>query len=214
MKQRFYFFFLLVFMMAKSPLFSQVPVILHLQSGSYDLAGNKFLSAALASSQAYEGKKYLIFQFESLPSELEKQQMERVGIKLLAYLPQNAWIAEVNESVSSLYFQGFHLHAVGAFLPTFKLSSELMQQKYPAHARLANGQIALQIQLVQPFSLEKIAPNLLAVRATNLQTTEFPQTINLSIEQAKIAELAQLPFISYIAPTIPPQISELTYRNT
>ena len=46
------------------------------------------------------GKSFIVIQFESIPTEKEKQQLKQEGIELLDYIPNNAYTATVTGSLN------------------------------------------------------------------------------------------------------------------
>ena len=214
MKKHSHFLLLLLLLGAIMPVLAQSKLRLHLQSGIYNLAGIKSFENAMQNAQEFEGEKFLLFQFQTLPSEAEKQKLANLGINLIDYLPKNAWIASVNKNVMSLDLAEFQIFAISDFLKEWKLSAEVQKQKFPAYAVLPNGEIALQIHCLKALEQAQIEAILKNIGAKNIQKTPYPFDFTLEIAKEKITDLAKIPFISYISPIEPPKKEELTYRNT
>jgi subtilisin family serine protease len=49
-----------------------------------------------------KNKTYSIVQFDHIPSKSEKKELEKKGIKLLYYIPENAWIASIKKDAKTV----------------------------------------------------------------------------------------------------------------
>ena len=194
--------------------FAQQDFQLQLQSGVFILDERKSVESAMQESPSYLGQKFLILQFDNLPDDSQKQSLEGIGIKLLNYLPENAWICSVNEQMNLRNLSEFQLNAISPFLPLYKLSSELAQKIYPKHALMDNGIIALQVHCLKTGSASGLSEFLLELGYRNLENTNYEYVFKLEIEIARIEELLKVPFVQFVSPIEPPKQDEKTWRNT
>lgn len=46
------------------------------------------------------GKAFVVLQFNQLPGRSERSSLEKAGIRLLSYIPEHAYVAEITQELS------------------------------------------------------------------------------------------------------------------
>lgn len=78
------------------------------------------------SSNAQNGGfVYCLLQFNAIPLESEKAQMELEGIRLLHYAPNYAWIVQIDTSLSAASFENFDVRGISAIQPEWKIPTDM-----------------------------------------------------------------------------------------
>ncbi len=90
-----------------------------------------------------EEDKYVIVSFNSIPSSEEKKILQENGLILFDYLPQNSFYAQVSANINFSNNIFSSIYRVISILPKYKLSKELSEGIFPAHAMLENDKIDL-----------------------------------------------------------------------
>lgn len=153
---------------------------------------------------AFNGRHYLLLQFEDVPDADQQQALAALDVQLLHYVPNYAWFASLPVSLSPSALPTC-IKAVLLPKAIWKLSPELARQEAPLHAWTIAG---LRVQIL-PY--DDIAPATLAdsLTAEGLGPVQvFPNKIELTIAEDNLKMLASFPGVLYIAPIDKAPVSE------
>ncbi len=99
---------------------------------------NSTFSAKINTNDLFDGNYYRYIQFTSLPSEEDKLNLEKLGIKLLMYLPTNTYMASIKQNCNFNLLNSFSISGVYEIKSEYKLLKELSdalnQNSFPAYA--------------------------------------------------------------------------------
>ena len=115
-----------------------------LQSGNYNF-NQEGIELSLEAFTETHQTSYSIVQFFTIPTEVEKKRFESKGIKLLDYLPENAFIAFI-ESPSQVTFKSLNVKAAVPYLSKYKYSKQLANKEHPEWALRAGNKVALMVE--------------------------------------------------------------------
>lgn len=146
----------------------------------------------------FGGKNYLTLQFRSLPTPAEKQKMEAVGILLMDYIPNLAYTAVVNSSVSVEQLKSFPLRSVFPFTAAQKTVPALLSGQVPAHAIKQAGYADLTVITYETMPIGKIAGSLFPLQVSILEDMPMFRSFTLRVPQANMQQVAALPFIQWV----------------
>src|SRR5437762_9199445 len=71
-------------------------------------------------AQRIEGQTFVILQFETIPTESERQKLLQAGIELLDYIPNNAYTASIRTSLNENILLQLKARAVVELMPQQK----------------------------------------------------------------------------------------------
>ncbi|MBI2943747.1 MAG: S8 family serine peptidase [Candidatus Wallbacteria bacterium] len=180
---------------AVSPRTSDSPrQLLRLKSGTFELlAGAPF---------AVRGdREYLVAQFRDEPTAADRLELERIGARILEYLPDRAYVLDVPaEAAGGLRFARY-LRAIGNLYPQDKLSPALSQ---PAES--APEPVELRVSLFATADFALAAAELTALGARLLSAQPSPTgAIRLTAYAKDVASIAGLAGVCYVEPGEPPR---------
>lgn len=140
-----------------------------------------------------------IIQFEELPTVFQQQQLLQAGIRLLDYVPNNAYTASISSTLNATQLLQWRVRAVAPLTATQKMQPALASGSYPAHAIKVAGTIDVWISFPLSQEVEKVIKELQA-RNFDIRSTQFisSRIISLRISTARLQELASLPFVEYV----------------
>ena len=182
-------------------------VELRLAAGTYRLAAGTV--APVAPAEVVEGRYYRLVQFNRLPTDAQRAALAADGrVELLAYLPQNAWVAALRvgtEPADAL--RGLSVRAIVAVQPEWKLSRSLGSRNYPPHALRAEGRLALRVQAYAPVALAAAAQRLRALGAVVAKASEHPGMLDVTVAVGEERRLAAEPWVQLVeAAPAPPTL--------
>ncbi|MBD2768496.1 S8 family serine peptidase [Hymenobacter sp. BT664] len=159
---------------------------------------------ATTPPDAWQGQVFRLLQFEQLPTEAQKAALAAAGVRLLDYLPHNAWTAVLPASLPHQRLANVGLRSLQPVSPTWKLAGDLARDVIPDHMRRAGGLVEVNVQYYATLTPAQAAQ---ALRQTSFQEAGkpmFPQQLRVLCQPADIARLAALSWVSTVEPATPP----------
>lgn len=176
---------------------AQQPQPLYLQSGTVTPVPNlhEFVQSPVPTDR-FGDWYYRVLQFETLPSEQQKEAMRQSGVLLLNYLPKNAFVAAIPVRYDRTLLAGFNVTAVHALTPHQKIS-KLIIGGFHDWAINAPGTVDLNIQYQSNLPLNMI---LTAARKHGevLGTLAEAHTVQVRISDFGLMAIAAEPWVSYV----------------
>lgn len=176
--------------------------ILQLRSGSF-IPGRNISQDQLTTLNrkgvSIDGKKFTIIQFESIPTEAQRNQLRQSGIELLEYIPNNAYTALVTGQLSISVLTQAKARAIVELSPEQKMQPELATENFPPHAVKSPGTVDVWINYPRIFSYVKIASELKAANFDIINTGfEQYRIVGVRVPVGRLKDLAALPFVDYV----------------
>ena len=146
-------------------------------------------------------KSFVVIQFEQIPGESEKKQLEAEGIELLDYIPNNAYSATITRTLSPATLQKNKVRSVLELSANQKMHSSLANGNFPSHAMKTSGTVDVWISFPKTFSFKEVSEEL---QNKNFNVTsdlyQAYGVLELRVVKSRIKELAILPFVQYVQP--------------
>jgi hypothetical protein len=163
-----------------------------------------FIDQFNRKAQRIDGQTFTIIQFDNIPNESERQKLLQSGIELLDYIPNNAYTACIRTSLDANILMQLKARAIVELIPQQKMFSKLAQQIFPAWSVKIPGTIDVWISFPRTIPFETINEQL-KQRNFDIISTQYKNyhVIELRIAQQRLNELASLPFVEYVEPTLP-----------
>jgi hypothetical protein len=188
-----------------------------LKSGSVipekNISADKINELARKAPQA-QGKLFLVIQFEKIPTEEERNQLQQAGIELLDYVPNNAYTVTVTGALNTTLLGQVKARAIIALTPEQKMQPDLANGVYPAWAVKVVGMVDVWISFPKTFSFETVKAEL-QKKNFDIITTKLNayRILGLRLSTQRLSELAGLPFIEFVQPA-PPEDKPINYNST
>ena len=155
----------------------------------------------------FQGKYFVLLQFEEIPTTAMQQEMAQAGIQLLTYQPDFAFYAAVDQKIILRTLVKWKVKGVSAILPSYKHSRSLANHIYPSHAMI--GQEVL--LAVRPYpniptsSLYELLVNKNFLLFPSTDDTPYP-VVQLPINA--IDRLGALAPVMYLEPIAAPPLPD------
>jgi hypothetical protein len=114
---------------------------------------DKAMATQLSASPT--GRSHVLVQFDRIPTAEEREALERAGVKLLAYVPHNAWFASVPAAVSLSDKALVSARWLGSILPQDKLPADLWEGQIGPWAVNADGSVNLDVLFFADVPLDE-----------------------------------------------------------
>jgi len=98
---------------------------------------------------------HVLMQFQHTPNATERKALEEAGVKLLAYVPNNAWFVSMPSSgVAIEKVTSYSVRWIGEILPEDKISPIIRENRIPPEAVNPDGTVNLSIMFFKDVSLD------------------------------------------------------------
>ncbi|MCF2444117.1 S8 family serine peptidase [Dyadobacter sp. CY345] len=178
------------------------PQELILKNGSFAPSNNidpASLRALTRKLVPFKKKVFVIIQFDQIPSASQREQLQKDGIELLDYVPNNAYTATVAGSLDDKVLRKSGARSVISPTPKQKLQVSLANGTVPEHAKSIDGFIDVWVSFLKSFTADEIIG---ALKEGGYQITsdvyKSYQVLEIRLTEKRLMELAALPYIQYI----------------
>ena len=162
----------------------------------------------------FNGKHYVIIQFKSLPTQLQKDELKAVGIELIDYIPRNAYTAVVSADINISDFRSSLFRAVFQFSPVQKTVPAVLSGNIPAHAIKQAGTVDLTIITYEKLSVFEVGSTLQLLKTAILEDMPMFRSFTIRLPRENMKQLVALPFIQWVEFIDPPNELENTLGRT
>jgi hypothetical protein len=147
------------------------------------------------------GKSIVIIQFDQLPAETARLELEAAGIELLEYIPDRAYTAVIKSQISFSVLQRAGARAIFELSAEQKMHPDLARNNLPAWSVRSAGMADVWISFPKTFSAGEVRQQLTA-SGIQITSTDYIQynIVAIKIPRNRIQSLASLPFIEYMQP--------------
>ena len=161
----------------------------------------------LINSREAEARTHLLVQFNSDLNEDNKKELENLGIKLVAYIPNNAWYVSVpNNRVNELLTKNY-VRAIDVIQPEYKKSELVRTKNFEQWTLTEDNGVYLFVKFHRDISLD-IAENLItSFEGIVINRIEFINALTVLLNQNKIDSISELDEVQWIE-EIPPLVED------
>jgi subtilisin family serine protease len=156
------------------------------------------------SVNSFNGRFYQIIQFGSIPAESVKEQLEDAGIKLLSYLPANAYFASLPITIDPNVLSGKGIRAVTALTPDERIAPTLHENTLPVYAIRGNNRIEVVVTIYSDVDAIAAGSHLQGFEWELVRITGAGRILHLILPFGELYTLASQPFVQFIEPCDPP----------
>ena len=173
---------------------------LNLKSGSYNL--NQNLDCDISDND----NKRLLF-FSVLPTEQQKVELQKRGVKFLYYLPKNIFAVSLKDNISLQEFANFNILSVNKFSPTYKIDKKLKQTRFPVWT-IKEGLLHVKVLLFEDIIISDVVEDFRFLSESIEDVNEFSHSITISLNPQNLNLISELNSVSFIEPIDPPSEKE------
>ncbi|MBS1764708.1 MAG: S8 family serine peptidase [Bacteroidetes bacterium] len=154
------------------------------------------------SDEICQGYYYRFIQFFEIPTTQQKEQLEQTGIKLLDYIPHNAFWSAIPVNYDKTQFRNFNIRSLTSRTNEQKLAVNMLGE-YPNYAVPAAGKLNVRVQYQKNLSAADVMA-WASVFGKIARVTELNNILEITVSQNDIQKLTEQPWVFYISLTAPP----------
>ncbi len=201
-------FFLLTLLISTNILSLGQDIHLMLQSGKKPnpIRSDEYTTRKIALSHCKMGQGYyVILQFQQIPTQTQKEQIQRVGIQLFDYLPYLSFWAYLPDNLSAEILQNLGIKNIYPYNAENKIARLITEKGIPQWAIKETGKVDLLVQFYPNIRLSEAHLRLETLGWVKVIQEKFLSDVSiLRVPISKLQDLAQIPFIYFIEPIFPP----------
>lgn len=180
--------------------YTQIPKdsTIHFASGDFLPSRNlKAVSESTVSLDAslYQGKYYVVIQFDEIPSASSRSILKKQGIELIDYIPSNAYTATVPATINWRQIMMVQIRSIFPLMAKHKASYSLYEGKVPSHAQPVSGFFDLNVITFDRMQSNAILASLDKFGATLLEELPSYKSFLVRIPSSNVRSFIDLPFI-------------------
>lgn len=169
---------------------------------------NKAAVLTILEKSSFLEKRYVVLQFHQLPNDVQKDQLLADGIRLLDYLPNNAFMAAVSQGTDVNRFAINGIRSVFQLSVQQKTIPSFIQGNFPVHAVKQAGTVDLTVTTYERLSLENINATFENLGIIVLEDMPMFKSFTVRIPQQRFMELVRLNFVQWVEAIDPPNVPE------
>lgn len=147
-------------------------------------------AAAKAKIEAIPGRVHVLIQLEHIPTIKEKKELEAKGIKLLSYIPENAWLSSIPSDKAVEIAALSNVRAISEILLEDKISPHMIAGEFIWH-RVKDGKVDLIVEFFEDVSLEEAE---VIVETHKARVVGRVPTVNAVVVTARIEDITALAY--------------------
>lgn len=165
---------------------------------------NLSIKDVLFTQSLFAGKNYVVIQFYNLPAEATKNKLENLQIKLVDYLPRNAYTAILPANFSLFNLQGLNIRSIFILNKAQKSSEAIRTNQIPDYATKQTGYADVSVILYPGISNQQLLSATAGMETKLLEDMPMFRTVTLRIKKEKLSNLLALPFVQWVEPVEAP----------
>lgn len=171
-------------------------------------SADKEAVSAILSKSTFLDTRYVVLQFLQLPTDAQKKQLLADGIRLLDYLPQQAFMAAIEQTVDVNRFAANGIRSVFQLTVPQKTIPSFLKGNFPAHAVKQAGTVDVTVTTYEKLSLSQINASFSNLGIVVLEDMPMFKSFTVRIQQSRFKELVQLNFVQWVEAIDPPNVPE------
>ena len=187
------------------------------KSGTTTFTNNvdEFIAQPYLNDEVNEKYLYRLIQFKDMPTTNTKNQLDFLGVKLLEYIPNKAYIAAIPINFNHQLLKNFNIRTVIKMPVQAKLDEYLRNEVYPNWS-VEGEHLILNLKLNRLIKYQEVISVLGDAGVTILDYYPRNQLIQIQIQKsaASVQQVANFPFVNYIETNAPPAEPEQLIGNT
>ena len=151
-------------------------------------------------NEVFEGKYYRLIQFFDIPTVAEKEELSQRGLRLLDYLPQYAYFAEIDQDFDWKGAGEEKFRMVIRLDERIKLHPDLYAENFPDWAVTAGNELLVNVVCFPGLPFAKIKADLQEGSLKILEAKEEQSKFTVQLSPRQLSYLVNKPYVYFIEP--------------
>ncbi len=153
--------------------------------------------------KSVKGKVYKIVQFYNIPTLSERKSLQSLGLELIEYLPNYAYILSVPLYFDFSQLLSFNIRSISDINPEYKQDPNILDKNYPEWALRGNNRIDIMITYYNNVSFNFASSEISDLLSETIQDDLISNIQIARVNIDDIETIVQLPYVQYVEPLYP-----------
>ncbi len=154
-----------------------------------------------------ENGDYRLLIFKKLPTEVQKDALQQLGVEFLYYLPKDIFAVYINNKISEKELKKYNILSCNKILPEYKIDNKLKQKEFPKWA-VSENTLFVKMLLFRNITISEKLEEIRILTNTIEDVNEFSYSVTVGVDINNLNLLSELNYVSYIEPIDPPSEKE------
>lgn len=147
-----------------------------------------------------------LIQLHRIPDEKERMDLEKAGIILLDYIPEDSWLVSISGGTVIGKEALSYIRWIGPLEPDDKISPGIKNRGPGPWARRPDGQVLLRVVYFRDVTPEEAKAVMESIGITVIKEVPELRTIEIAVEEGKIMKIAREDIVQWIEEVPPPPV--------
>ncbi|PIE85923.1 MAG: hypothetical protein CSA05_03325 [Bacteroidia bacterium] len=158
-------------------------------------------------SSLYNKQYYVIIQFYELPNKITMERLDKLGIDLLKYIPNMAFIASFPKNKIRKKLKKIKIRSLYSIPPEIKIHHSLKSGVFSSSSG-KDTIVDVNIHFYKGLDEEVLKNELRDFNVKKISILKTYNKFRVRILQSRLPELAQLAWVEFIEPGKPPKVKK------
>lgn len=150
-----------------------------------------------SSDEIIQNKFYRLIQFYQLPNNAQLESIERAGIELLDYIPNQAYLASFPANFDLSQLRNFNIRAISKWQKEWKTSFAVAENNYDDWARQGNW-LLLSVRYPKNLSASYVKTFFEYKGITVQKAPDFMNLVHIKIHNQNLDWLLEHPLVNFV----------------
>jgi len=158
----------------------------------------------LPESSLDGSRAHCLIQLEEYLGKDQRAALSAVGIELLVYLPDRAYVASVRSDVSPTELAARGVRHASPMLAEYKLHPRVVERRFGSWSAMPDGNRIYAVEIMPDVALDQAAIEIIGIDGEAGNRFEAAHTLLVAFDPDRIEELAELDAVLFINEAPPP----------
>lgn len=161
-------------------------------------------------SEIFENSYFRLIQFNEIPGENVIRDLSDNGIRLIQYIPNNAYTAQIDIDAKLKSLERSNVRSVVRIESQWKISDDLATGNIAEHAWINGSDINVVVKYHKGLSSQSVVDHLTSAGFELLNRYDYGNWVQVRLPESKINDLAQYPYVDHFDIVAPPSVPDDT----
>ena len=154
-----------------------------------------------------DNDNYRMLFFNQIPNQKQKNELQKLGVEFLYYLPKNIFVVNLQKSISENQLKQYNITSANRILPSYKIDKKLQNSSFPEWC-LKDDLLHIKVLFYSNVNFSRCVEKISLLSNKIESINESSKSSIVSIDPYKINSISDLSFVSYIEPIDAPAFPE------
>ena len=154
-----------------------------------------------------DNDNYRMLFFNQIPNQKQKNELQKLGVEFLYYLPKNIYVVSFSQNISENQLKKYNINSVVKIKSEYKNDDKIQSNTVPKWA-LKNNNLYIKLLLFKDVIIPDVLEEIRVLSESIEDLNEFSNSVTISIIPSNLNLFSELNYVSYIEAIDPPSEKE------